>query len=61
MLKVLITEHIYNDQDFFFVHLVDLKLCSKKEFNSTYLSKLDDEITKGFDEFYGAINFTNEE
>lgn len=32
IIKVLIAEHIYRNQDYFFVHKVPLPLCSKKEF-----------------------------
>jgi hypothetical protein len=30
ILKILLIEHIYEKDDYFYIHLVDLKLCSKK-------------------------------
>ena len=53
MVKTLICEHIYDDQDFFYVHMANLKIFSKKTFNETLKQKLEDEIQKGFDEFPG--------
>jgi len=32
ILRALISEHIHADEDFYFVHVVPLRLCSKKEF-----------------------------
>lgn len=51
ILKVLIAEHIYQNQDYFFVHKVPMSLCSKKEF-----AKIEGELrgcaNSGFEEFH---------
>jgi hypothetical protein len=52
-LKVLLTEQIYQNDDFFFLHFVPLKICSKNEFDKIYKPKIERVLEKGFDEFFG--------
>lgn len=54
ILKVLIAEHIYQNQDYFFVHNVPVGLCSKKEF-TLLTDKLEKCIRTGFEEFHKEI------
>lgn len=36
MLKVLVAEHVFSNDDFFFLYLADFKVCGKKEFSTKY-------------------------
>ena len=54
ILKVLIAEHVYQNDDYFFVHNVQLGLYSKKEYAKIH-EKLLKEVTQGFDEFHKEL------
>lgn len=55
ILKVLIAEHIYKNQDYFFVHNVHMTLCSKKEF-AKIEANLSACANSGFAEFHKDCN-----
>ena len=48
ILKVLISEHIFSNTDHFFLHNVNLRLCSKKEFEVNFRKTITDEMVSGY-------------
>lgn len=61
MLKMLVSEHIFKEEDTFFLHFVPLKLCSKSEFQSVYKPRIERVLRTGFEEFHGAGVWAGEE
>jgi hypothetical protein len=59
-LKVLLTEHIYENDEMFFLHFIPLKLCSKSEFEKVYKPRIERVLSKGFDEYYGQGALQND-
>lgn len=57
ILKIILAEHIYRDQDFFFIHSAGVRLCSKKEFHDVIRPKIENELEKGIEEVYGPNHF----
>ena len=47
--------------DFFFLHSIPLTLCSKKEFESQYRSRIEKVISSGFDEYFNLNFESNDE
>lgn len=61
MLKALVSEHVFKNDEYFFVHFVPLRLCSKREFENEYKKRLETVLAVGFDEFFGQGLFPTTE
>jgi hypothetical protein len=49
ILRVVIAEHLFKDEQNFLLHIVPLRLCSKKEFELKYRKEMEKALNDGFD------------